>query len=180
MANLFLNIYMKCRLNVRRKELVLNMIRDLLNRKDVTVPNITLPWKALWSEAVNLSLREENANSAVADGMIANVHVSIVGLLHECRPYISEGDVDGIVETAMEKLVDTSQPSCVEGLLLLLVCLPTSYKGYDKMLPQWIQIWDRLRHNATWDLCWLTLFTPRVSTLTLVLVCGTTWLLCYR
>ena len=138
---------------------MLNLIRELLYRKDMTVPNVTLPWKALWSEAVNLSLREENKNSALADGMIANVHTSIVMLLHDCRHYIDEREEDGIVEIAMEKLSDTSQSSCVEGLLLLVVCLPTSYRGYDKMLPKWLLIWDRLRHNVTWDLCWLCLFT---------------------
>ncbi len=144
---------------MRRKEAVLDGIRDLLIRRDVTVPNMTLPWKALWSEAVNLTLREENKSSTLADGMISNVHASIVRLLHDCRPYIDEKEGDHIVEMAMEKLEDSSQPSCVEGLLLLVVCLPTSYKGYDNMLPKWLQIWDRLRHNSTWDLCWLCLFT---------------------
>ena len=45
------------------------------------------------------------------------------------------------------------------GIVLLLTCLPTSYQRYDEWMTIWIATWQRINHNPTWDLAWLTLFT---------------------
>jgi hypothetical protein len=141
-----------------RKESLLANICQLLGKKYLQVPNFVLPWRQLWEEALSLVTREDRKDSEISDSNVGRVHTAIVQLLHKCRSYIPKGDVDHIVETAMTKLANTAQPSCVEGLILLLNCLPTAYDSYDALLPRWLEIWDSMRFNAMWDACWLTLF----------------------
>eukprot|EP01034_Spumella_vulgaris_P023712 gene23712-29960_t len=57
----------------------------------------------------------------------------------------------------MKLMEDTRHLRCVEGLILLVNCLPTNYSKYDEILPLWIQKWDLFHNNRFWDLCWLTL-----------------------
>ena len=94
--------------------------------------------------------------------MHAFIHVvTQVEFLHESRYLIPPHgpEVDEIVAESFRLLKDTRHAACMEGVLLLVNCLPTGYTGYEKMLPQWIQIWGSISFNSNWDVCWLTLFT---------------------
>lgn len=64
----------------------------------------------------------------------------------------------------MDKLRDLRFTGCVEGVVMLVNCLPTDYAHYEAMVPQWVQCWlgdaaaqGGLDHNAHWDYAWLTL-----------------------
>lgn len=70
--------------------------------------------------------------------------------------------------------------SCLEGVILLITCLPTRWShtsqdldskngpttqdnhldviDYDKYMNKWLTIWMSIEKNHFWDVCWLTLF----------------------
>jgi hypothetical protein len=54
-------------------------------------------------------------------------------------------------------LQDRRHAHCVDGLLMMLNCLPTAYTGYAKWLPTWVTLWAAQPNNPQWDMCWLTL-----------------------
>lgn len=115
-------------------------------------------WRALWDSAVRIITRQNKS------GLIANEHtnasllVSIVNFLHAARHCIPAADIPGILAEAMAKLSDVRVVTCVEGLVMLVNCLPTNFDRYDEYLPQWVQIWSQLANNQFWDCYWLTLF----------------------
>ena len=81
--------------------------------------------------------------------------------LHDSRGYftMSDDEADALVQHAMDMLQDPRHLDCVDGLTLLLNCLPTKYHNYAHWVPQWVSLWSSMNHNAQWDLCWLTLLT---------------------
>jgi hypothetical protein len=60
--------------------------------------------------------------------------------MHASRPYIKP-DETAILAAANALLEDIRQPTCIEGVLILVNCLPTNFKGYDDLLPGWIKKW---------------------------------------
>ena len=75
-----------------------------------------------------------------SEAYLADYLVRLVEFLHASRPYIRSDDA-AIVAKAEEMLSDIRLPSCVEGVLLLVNCLPTNFSGYDEMVPGWIKKW---------------------------------------
>jgi hypothetical protein len=55
--------------------------------------------------------------------------------LPSVRGFIPKEDAPAMVLEATLLLKDTRYPPCLEGLLLLINCLPTDYDGYASVLP---------------------------------------------
>jgi len=98
-----------------------------------------------------------------------------------------DNSIEALVEEAMAKLADVRYPTCAEGVLMLLTCLPTTYTGYKELLPRWIEHWvgfsvgdgggdltgtaaaaaagtatrrpGGMDHNTQWDYAWLALLS---------------------
>lgn len=116
-------------------------------------------WRILWSEAISIATRGNKDNVMPSVPIIGALLSKIVEFLHTARKFIGNEESEAIVKDAMEKLIDIKKISCVEGVLLLVTCLPTSFHLYDEYLPKWISIWQSINNNPYWDLCWLTIFT---------------------
>lgn len=81
-----------------------------------------------------------------------------IDFMHAARRFNSVEDANAIVAEAMSKFIDMRTSVCIEGVLLLLTCLPTDFDNYDKYLPQWLSVWTSIENNLCWDDCWLTIF----------------------
>jgi hypothetical protein len=60
-----------------------------------------------------------------------------------------------LVEYAMKKLSNLRTMISLEGVIALILCLPTSYSQYDHYLSKWFEIWNKIDNNQMWDFCWL-------------------------
>jgi hypothetical protein len=60
-----------------------------------------------------------------------------------------------LVEYAMKKLSNLRTMISLEGVIALILCLPTSYSLYDHYLSKWFEIWNKIDNNQMWDFCWL-------------------------
>lgn len=49
--------------------------------------------------------------------------------------------IELLVNSAMLKLQDLRYPTCMEGVLMLINCLPTDYAHYETLLPRWLECW---------------------------------------
>jgi len=127
---------------------------------------------------------------ASASEHLVSMHLtSLVDFMHSSRRCISMEGVSNSVLTmedgsivrsdsvrallyeATAKLSDLRYPACIEGLLMLVNCLPTDLPYYDVLLPQWMHFWmgssevetasgtasSGLTRNTHWDYAWLTL-----------------------
>jgi len=92
---------------------------------------------------------------------------------------VRKDSVRALLHEATAKLSDQRYPACIEGLLMLVNCLPTDLPDYDQLLPRWMHCWlgtgpgidgsgletapasssssSGLTRNAHWDYAWLTL-----------------------
>lgn len=93
---------------------------------------------------------------------------------------VRKDSVRALLHEATAKLSDQRYPTCIEGLLMLVNCLPTDLPDYDQLLPRWMHCWlgtgteiggsgletapassssssSGLTRNAHWDYAWLTL-----------------------
>lgn len=52
-----------------------------------------------------------------------------------------EDSIEKLVRNAMGKLGDLRYPTCMEGVLMLINCLPTDYPHYEQLLPRWVECW---------------------------------------
>jgi len=53
----------------------------------------------------------------------------------------------------MAQLSDLRYPVSIQGILALVNCLPTDYKGYEQILPKWIELWIG-RNNRYFCMFW--------------------------
>lgn len=118
----------------------------------------TFDWKVLWKEALVIVTRSAKLGSIASESLMLNLVGKLADFMHDARKFINDEEADVIVDLAMTKLEDTRQIHCIEGLILLVNCLPTKYKKYDEMLPRWVEKWISIPHNSSWDACWTTLF----------------------
>ena len=82
---------------------------------------------------------------------------------------VRSDSVRALLHEATAKLSDQRYPTCIEGLLMLVNCLPTDLPNYDQLLPRWLHCWmgtgsassssssSGLSRNTHWDYAWLTL-----------------------
>ena len=101
-ANVLLKTYRTCRLPSPRKSAILEAIKKILCKKFLTVPSFVLPWQELWNEALDLVTRTKSKTSDIPDSSHA-LPTCIAELLHTCRAYIPDSDVETVVSMAMEK-----------------------------------------------------------------------------
>lgn len=158
--SLFLRLYEDCDLSIVNKSKALQMLTDLCRKKHVQYPSpITFNWKKMWNDAIDIISRSKKNGKYASDKLVGTWLSKLVGFLHLGRQFLTDADADEVADMAMKALSDTRFMTCVEGVLLLVTCLPTKFKRYDEMLPQWVAIWSGVTLNAQWDLCWLTLLT---------------------
>ena len=141
--------------------LINNVKRHHHMKIDDNVPLVAPPsfdWKVLWKEALDIVTRSSKTGSIASESLMLSLVSKLTQIMHIVRKYVSDDEADKIVELAMAKLDDTRQIQCIEGLILLVNCLPTAYKRYDQMLSIWVEKWISIPHNACWDACWTTLF----------------------
>ena len=76
--------------------------------------------------------------------VLSKYYDRLITFTHNSRQYY-EASSEEIVSIAMSSLNDVRLPSCVEGLLLLITCLPTvcAPSLYDSQLHKWVDIWTR-------------------------------------
>lgn len=117
--------------------------------------SLELHWQPYWDELISICKR---TNTRVAsDALNGQLFEAMLGFLHHARRFVPAVEASRIAEQAMDLLQDTRTALCVEGLQLLVVCLPTSFDAYDAYLPKWVHLLDSICGNRSWDACWLTL-----------------------
>ena len=118
-------------------------------------------WKQLLQNAMNIAGRAVKDQSLAAEAPIVAYMSKLIEFLHGSRKYLTSSteECDILIAESMEKLKDLRQVYCIEGLLMMVNCLPANYSGYENILPKWISVWCSVSQNAKWDMCWLTLLT---------------------
>lgn len=140
---------------------LLSMLRNQIRKKTLNFSGQWefVHWRELWEEAFGIVTRARKHQVIASEAVLSGHVTTIIDLLHSARRFInSQAVMDEMVAMAMALLQDTRTPACLQGLVLLVTCLPTHYARYDEMLPQWVAIWNSIEHNAAWDASWLTLF----------------------
>ena len=102
--------------------------------------DFSFDWKVIWAEIKKILNREGRSDAVSSEAYLADFLTRLVEFLHASRMYVRKDDA-GILAAANELLVDTRNSSCIEGVLLLVNCLPTSFSQYDELLPSWIKKW---------------------------------------
>jgi hypothetical protein len=127
--------------------------------------NYAMDWRFHWSYLMGMINRENRFDVSASHNVLLD-HLKVVSSFifqtrryfdpYDSNPnYMAKGMSEPLVEYAMKKLSDLRVPTCVEGLLALVLCLPTDFQQYDEYLPKWFAIWSSLDHNQLWDCCWL-------------------------
>ncbi len=124
-----------------------------------------MDWHFHWSYLLSLLHREKRYDTSASHNVLLE-HLKAVSLfMFSTRQYFNpyqtneryadQGMQGTLLDYAIEKLSDLRVPTAVEGLLALLLCLPTDFADYDSYLPKWFEIWGTIDHNGIWDCCWL-------------------------
>ena len=131
-----------------------------------TAPHIQLnlkpiDWRTLWKDATDVACRTKKDQSMASEQPIITYMSRLVEFLHASRRFLIRdvAEADALVQQCMDMLSDYRHAHCIDGLLLLVNCLPTDYPHYAQWLPKWVEMWSTMSHNAHWDMCWLTLLT---------------------
>lgn len=146
-------IYIEKKLSIINKSKILSCMNSICSRKDFIIDTfigsgndnnknkILFQWKYFWDEIIGIISRQFKSKSNASEKLIISHLTCLVEFIHGARKYINNSEADKIIETSFELLKDLRQKKCVEGVLLLINCLPTNYSGYDTMLPRWMEIW---------------------------------------
>ena len=134
------------------KNRILTLMNELSTYKQYYT-NFTFDYSFFWNEIIAIATRLKKADNIASAEIISNTLTIISKLLINIRSFntLSVTDTDLMLTLAMSKLKDTRQQTCIEGVLLLIACLPTDYNGYDAILPQWVEIWLSITNNVSWD-----------------------------
>lgn len=116
-----------------------------------------LDWEFHWEELISVCTRSKKYEEIASEVVLGKLLQTQVAFLHSARRFLSDAEGRRVVERAMCQLQDPRHSSSVEGLFLLVICLPTGYAGYVASIHEWLSVWSRVEHNALWDACWLTL-----------------------
>lgn len=163
-ATLFTAIY-ECKqlrpaFKVQLRKRLLNTIKSMRKKSEVYMEDFKFDWRVVWEDIMDILSRIGRHEPLTSELNLSDYLGLLVGFLHSSRGYIKTdivGSPTCIVEMAMTQLQDTRLQTCIEGVLLLVNCLPTDFAHYDRYLPLWIEIWATVESNVFWDCCWLTL-----------------------
>ena len=115
-------------------------------------------WRLCWDQAISIVTRAKKIESISSGEALVEYLSKLCSFTYHCRSFVSSEQSHLIIQESMNKLADTRQSSCVEGLILLVNCLPSDYIDYDSILPKWLILWRSINFSPVWDACWLTLF----------------------
>lgn len=149
-------------LAVPHKIRILRSMNSILSKKDKCLTcfkDKPLDWRFFWDHSISIIQRMRKAESMGSEALTGSLLNELVAFLHNARFYINSRQANEIVLIARELLRETRLITCVEGVIILVTCLPTNFEDYDNVLDEWIGIWATFDHNASWDACWLTLLT---------------------
>jgi hypothetical protein len=114
---------------------------------------------------MSLVHREGRFDISAAHNVLLDHLKTVSGFIFSVRHYFNPYDTNEayaeqgldktLVDSAMVKLSDLRVPTSIEGLLLLVCCLPTNFTQFDNYLPTWFEVWASIDHNQLWDCCWL-------------------------
>jgi hypothetical protein len=183
------------RVSVPLKTKILHTVKHML-KKHWNKIAYEMDWKAHWFYLLSLINRENRFDAFASHNVLLDHLKAISSFLFSTRQYFNVGtsssnssdssmpssnngpqgiqgdeglsttETTSLLDYAMEKLSDLRLPVAIEGLLALVLCLPTDFPHYDTYLPKWFEIWSTLDHNHAWDACWLLLVSRARKTTT--------------
>lgn len=156
--NVLLDTYKNKRCAIPLKTRLLNVAGRLCKNKRHDIKfSSPFDWAYHWEELISVCTRSKKYEEVASEVVLGKLLQSQVAFMHIARRFISDEEADHIVKRAMHQLRDTRCSSSVEGVFLLVICLPTGFTGYDRYVEEWLAMWSRIEHNSTWDASWLTL-----------------------
>lgn len=159
-VNIFHHTLLTKKLSFRMKSSILAHMLQICKKNCDLILN-PIDYKTLWQDALDIASRLKKDQSLASETNIITYMAKLVEFLHGSRHYLikDKNECDLLIKESMLKLQDMRQVFCIDGLLMMVNCLPTDYVGYAEFVPQWIEIWSSISHNSQWDMCWLTLLT---------------------
>ena len=139
-VNVFHDLLIEKRLSFVMKTKLLTEMHKICKKAmaDPLVGLRPIAWKSLWKDAMDIAGRAKKDQSLASEQPIVLYMTRVVEFLHGSRDYftMSEKEADALVQEAMDMLQDPRHVHCVDGLLMLLNCLPTKYHNYAYWLPK--------------------------------------------
>lgn len=139
-VNVFHDLLIEKRLSYVMKTKLLTEMQKICKKSTATplVGIRPIAWKLFWKEAMDIAGRAKKDQSLASELPIVGYMSRVVEFLHCSRSYIimSNEEADALIQQAMDMLRDPRHVHCVDGLLMLLNCLPTKYYNYAHWLPQ--------------------------------------------
>lgn len=132
-------------------------VMDDLCKENEDFKSFKVNWRFFWELAVSTATRARKTESIASAEILVTSLAKTGQFLRRVRRSLTAAEADDVVTEAMKTLEDLREQPSTEGVLQMVLCLPTEYTGYDTVLPQWIRIWNSIQHNDAWDACWLTL-----------------------
>mmetsp|Transcript_274 Transcript_274/g.332 ORF Transcript_274/g.332 Transcript_274/m.332 type:complete len:2038 (+) Transcript_274:135-6248(+) len=159
-VNIFHHTLLTKKLSFRMKSSILSHMFQICKKNNDLILN-PIDYKTLWQDALDIASRLKKDQSLASETNIITYMAKLVEFLHGSRHYLirDKSECDLLIKESMLKLQDMRQVFCIDGLLMMVNCLPTDYTGYAEFVPQWIETWSSISHNSQWDMCWLTLLT---------------------
>lgn len=139
--NAFVEIYLNKSVSLPLREKMLVTMLDLCKKgSNIPLTGFSFDWKPFWAQLIAVVHRENRHEVISSDAHLMDYFSKLLRFLHKSRAYIkcdesfTNGSFGEIVDTGMKQLADTRLASCVEGLLLMVDCLPTNYSRYWTLL----------------------------------------------
>lgn len=129
---------------------------------NVYADDVVLDWRPLLAlvEEVYIGDDENSQPSLSSSAVDIPLRSSFVSMLHSLRHYYGPQAGEDILALLTPDLEQVSNTRAFRALALMLVFLPSRLLPgtYDRLLPQWVEIWQRVDRCPDWDSAWLTLF----------------------
>jgi hypothetical protein len=157
-ASCLLRVYRRQRCPIPlRTRLLTTCHRLCKNKRHAVQISPPLDWEFHWEEVISLCTRSKKYEEIGSEVVLGKLMQSQVAFLHSARRFLSEAEAGRVAERAMCQLRDTRFAASVEGVFLMVICLPTAFQGYGRYLTEWLALWSTIEHNPLWDASWLTL-----------------------
>jgi hypothetical protein len=151
-----IRIYTTKRLAIPMKIKCLSLLTRILKYRKYGL-SIEIEWRPFWSEILDICTRSAKHKSIGCENLNSRLFENLIHFIHEARVYFSATAAEEVVQDAMSHLADLRHPMAFLGVEQLVLCLPTKYDHYDKLLPRWVDLMAQITDNDAWDCCWLTL-----------------------
>jgi hypothetical protein len=157
--NVFYLLVTAKRTSVVQRKTIMTVMSEICKKKGMAKKlSFTFDWRPFWDEILEIALRWRRPECVSNADACVELLDALAEFLHCGRNLLNDDVAQRIARESLEFLDDLRNPSCYEGLLMLVLCLPTKFSQYDEYLPRWIKIWSNISHNPTWDYCWLSIF----------------------